>query len=253
MKITVNGAAGKMGRLVVKNALEMGHEVVQAFDVREVGKDAGELAGVGKIGTSITQMEEIAGDVAIDFSVPEATVKLVELAVKSGKKLVIGTTGLSEDQRRVVEGASKKIPIVMSPNFSVGVNVFWKIIETAAKLLKDYDVEIVEIHHRFKRDAPSGTALKVAEIIKEVKGIDELVFGRSGECPRGSEVGVFAIRGGDVVGEHFVYFIGFGERIEINHKAWSREIFARGAIKAAEWISEVDEPGLYSMKDVLGV
>ena len=114
-------------------------------------------------------------------------------------------------------------------------------------------MEIVEVHHRFKRDAPSGAALKAAEIVKNELGVEKLVFGRSGECLRGDEIGVMAIRGGDVVGEHFVMFIGFGERIEINHRAWSREIFARGAIKAAEWIMNVDKPGLYGMKDVLGV
>jgi len=253
MDICVNGAAGRMGRLVVKNAVEANHKVVQAFDVREIGKDAGELAGIGKIGTLIQEMGDLDCDVAIDFSVPEATVELVKLALKSNTKLVIGTTGLNDEQKKVIEEASRKIPIVMSPNFSVGVNVFWKILEVASKLLKEYDVEIVEVHHRFKRDAPSGTALKAAEIVKNELGVEKLVFGRSGECLRGDEIGVMAIRGGDVVGEHFVMFIGFGERIEINHRAWSREIFARGAIKAAEWIMNVDKPGLYGMKDVLGV
>ncbi len=253
MDICVNGAAGSMGRLVVKNAVEANHKVVQAFDVREVGRDAGEVAGIGKIGTVIQEMTDLNCDVAIDFSVPEATIKLVELALKSKTKLVIGTTGFNEEQKREIEEASKEIPIVMSPNFSVGVNVFWKIIEEASKLLKDYDVEIVEIHHKFKRDAPSGTALRAAEILKNELGVEKLVFGRSGECLRGDEIGVMAVRGGDVVGEHFVYFIGFGERIEINHKAWSREIFARGAIKAAEWIQNVEKPGLYGMRDVLGV
>ena len=132
------------------------------------------------------------------------------------------------------------------------MNIFWKLVEFASKFLKDYDVEILEIHHRFKKDAPSGTALKTAEIVQRVTGEKKIVFGREGNCPRGDEIGVLAIRGGDVVGEHTTFFIGMGERIEITHRAWSRQAFASGAIRAVKWIARVDKPGIYDMDYVLG-
>ncbi len=260
MRVAINGAAGRMGKLITKIAIDEGLKISQAFDINEVGRDAGELAGISKLGVKITHPSEIHTldcDIAIDFSTPSSTLNLVREAERKGIKLVIGTTGHNEEQKKVIMNASKKIPIVMSPNFSIGVNVFWKIVERAIENLGDYDIEILEIHHRFKKDAPSGTALKTGEIIREVlkkKGKDvNFIFGRHGESLRGEEVGILALRGGDVVGEHYVYFIGFGERIEINHKAWSRESFARGAIKAAKWINDIDDPGLYTMSDVLGL
>ncbi|HDN73888.1 MAG TPA: 4-hydroxy-tetrahydrodipicolinate reductase, partial [Archaeoglobus sp.] len=149
-----------------------------------------------------------------------------------------------------------KVPTVLSPNFSIGVNVFWRIIELTTKYLYDYDVEIVEIHHKHKKDSPSGTALKAAEIIKRVLSEKdkkvELKLCREGISPRGNEIGVFGIRGGDVVGEHTVYYFGSGERIEITHRALSRECFANGAIIAVKWINNIEKPGVYSMNDVLG-
>ncbi|WP_457590360.1 4-hydroxy-tetrahydrodipicolinate reductase [Geoglobus sp.] len=256
MRIAVHGAAGRMGKLVVKNAVDEGLEVIQAFDVTRVGDDAGEVAGIGRIGVQISSsVEELSSDVVIDFSVPQATVKLLEVCAEKGVKAVIGTTGFSEEQRKRIEELSRKVPVVLSPNFSVGVNIFWKALEVLAEKLSEYDMEILEIHHRFKRDAPSGTALKAGEILKEhSKKSLNFVFGRGGESLRkDDEVGIFAVRGGDVVGEHTVFFIGFGERIELTHRAWNREAFSRGAIKAARWIAEVDRPGLYSMKDVLGI
>ena len=256
MRIAVHGAAGRMGKLVVKNAVDEGLEVIQAFDVTRVGDDAGEVAGIGRIGVQISSsVEELSSDVVIDFSVPQATVKLLEACAEKGVKAVIGTTGFSEEQRKRIGELSRKVPVVLSPNFSVGVNIFWKALEVLAENLSEYDMEILEIHHRFKRDAPSGTALKAGEILKEhSKKSLNFVFGREGESPRkDDEVGIFAVRGGDVVGEHTVFFIGFGERIELTHRAWNREAFSRGAIKAARWIAEVDRPGLYSMKDVLGI
>ena len=256
MRIAVHGAAGRMGKLVVKNAVDEGLEVIQAFDVTRVGDDAGEVAGIGRIGVQISSsVEELSSDVVIDFSVPQATVKLLEACAEKGVKAVIGTTGFSEEQRKRIGELSRKVPVVLSPNFSVGVNVFWKALEVLAEKLSEYDMEILEIHHRFKRDAPSGTALKAGEILKEhSKKSLSFVFGREGESLRkDDEVGIFAVRGGDVVGEHTVFFIGFGERIELTHRAWNREAFSRGAIKAARWIAEVDRPGLYSMKDVLGI
>lgn len=257
IRVAVNGAAGRMGRLIVKNVSEDEElQLVQAFDVSRIGEDAGEVAGVGRLGVAIasaSELEKLDADVVIDFSVPAGTLNVLRAAKEKGIKAVVGTTGFTQEQKEEIEATSKSIPVVLSPNFSVGVNVFWKLIERAAELLKEYDVEIVELHHRFKRDAPSGTALKAAEVIKNVIGDRETVFGREGEALRADEIGVFAVRGGDVVGEHTVYFIGMGERVEVTHRAQSREAFSRGAIRAARWIAGVDEPGLYSMDDVLGL
>ncbi|AKG92128.1 dihydrodipicolinate reductase [Geoglobus ahangari] len=256
MRIAVHGAAGRMGRLVIKNAVEEGLEVVQAFDVSRVGEDAGEVAGVGKLDVPISSnVEELSCDVVVDFSVPSATMRLLEVCSEKGIKAVVGTTGFSDEQRERIGELASSTPVVLSPNFSVGVNIFWKALEMLAEKLSDYDMEIVEIHHRFKRDAPSGTALKAGEVLKDAVGKDlRFVFGREGESLRSDEeIGIFAVRGGDVVGEHTVFFIGFGERIELTHRAWNREAFSRGAIRAAKWIAKVDKPGLYSMNDVLGI
>ncbi|MEM4541149.1 MAG: 4-hydroxy-tetrahydrodipicolinate reductase [Archaeoglobaceae archaeon] len=254
MKLAIAGAAGRMGRLVVKHAINEGLKVFQAFDVVEVGKDAGELAGVGKIGVLIeNDITKLNVDVLVDFTNPEACIKNARIASQKGIKLVIGTTGFSEEQRKELESYCKKVPAVISPNFSVGVNAFFKIVEFASSLLHSYDIEIFEIHHKMKKDAPSGTAIKTAEIIREVlakKGkILDLKFCREGK--RGNEIGVFGIRGGDVVGEHTVLFFGEGERVEITHRATSRDSFAKGAIMAVKWIAGVEKPGIYSMLDVL--
>uniref|UniRef100_A0A7J2TG54 4-hydroxy-tetrahydrodipicolinate reductase n=1 Tax=Archaeoglobus fulgidus TaxID=2234 RepID=A0A7J2TG54_ARCFL len=256
MKLAVAGSAGRMGRLVVKHAFNEGLKIVQAFDIVEVGKDAGELAGIGSIGVKIeSDIEKLDADVLIDFTNPEACLKNARVASQKGVKLVIGTTGFSQEQRKELEEICKKVPSVISPNFSLGVNAFFKIVEYAASLLNEYDVEIFEIHHKHKRDSPSGTAIRVAEIVKKVladrgKSLD-LKFCREGK--RGDEIGVFGLRGGDVVGEHFVMFFGDGERVEIIHRATSRDCFARGAIIAAKWISRVEKPGIYSMLDVMGL
>lgn len=257
IKVAVAGAAGRMGRLIVKNVVEDEElELVQAFDVREIGRDAGELAGVGNIGVPIIHASEMGeklnADVLVDFTVAEGAVENIRIASEKGVKLVVGTTGFTEEHWDRIREYCKRVPAVISPNFSVGVNVFWKLVEFASKFLGNYDVEIVEIHHRFKKDAPSGTALKTAEIVKNVLGDKKIVFGREGICPRGDEIGVLAVRGGDVVGEHTTFFIGFGERIEITHRAWSRQAFASGAIRAVKWIANIDKPGIYDMDHVLG-
>ncbi len=258
MRVAVCGAAGRMGRLVIKNAVENGLDVVQAFDVVEVGRDAGEVAGIGKLGVAIQDdVSKLDADVMIDFTVAEAAVKNAKVAAEKGVKIVMGTTGFSEEQKKELESLASKVPFILAPNFSLGVNVFFKILEYAAQFLSDFDVEIVEIHHKHKRDSPSGTALKAAEILKRVfeknGKVLEIKTCREGLSPRGDEIGVFGVRGGDVVGEHTVFFFGSGERIEITHRAMSRECFAAGAVKAAMWISRVDKPGLYSMADVLGL
>jgi 4-hydroxy-tetrahydrodipicolinate reductase len=257
MRLAVAGASGRMGRLVVKKAFEEDISIVQAFDVVNVGKDAGEVAGIGNIGVKIqNDINELDADVLIDFTTADAAVENIRVAAEKGVRLVVGTTGFSEEQKKKIEKFCERIPAVISPNFSVGVNVFWKIVEFASQYLYNSDVEIVEIHHRFKRDSPSGTAIKAAEIIREVlrsKGKDlNLKFSREGLSPRQNEIGVFGVRGGDVVGEHTVFFFGEGERIEITHRAMNRECFASGAILAAKWIMDVERAGVYTMSDVLG-
>lgn len=256
MRIAVAGSAGRMGKLIVKHAIAEGLNVFQAFDVVEVGKDAGEVAGVGKIGVTIeNDIEKLNADVLVDFTNPSACLENARVASRKGVKLVIGTTGFSEEQRRELEKICSKVPSVISPNFSIGVNAFFKIVEFASLLLHNYDVEIFELHHKHKKDAPSGTAIKAAEIVKAVfaeKGRKlELKFCRDGK--KGDEIGVFGIRGGDVVGEHTVIFFGDGERLEITHRAMSRDCFAKGAILAVKWIAKVERPGIYSMFDLLGL
>lgn len=254
MQIAVAGAAGRMGRLVIKHAVNEGLKVSQAFDIVELGKDAGELAGVGRIGVEVkSDIEKLSADVLVDFTNPSACIKNARIAAEKGVKLVIGTTGFNEEQKRELGELCKSIPAVISPNFSLGVNAFFRIVEFAVSLLYDYDVEIFEIHHKMKKDAPSGTAIKTAEIIrgfmaKKGKNL-ELKFCR--EAKRGDEIGVFGLRGGDVVGEHTVLFFGDGERVEITHRATSRDCFAKGAVMAVKWISKVNRPGIYSMLDVL--
>ncbi len=258
MRIAVAGASGRMGKLIVKKAVEEGLSIVQAFDIVNVGRDAGEVAGIGKIGIVIqNDINRLDADILIDFTTPEAAIENARVASEKGVKLVIGTTGYNEEQRKKLEKYCSRVPSVISPNFSIGVNVLFKIVEFAANYLYNTDVEIVEIHHRHKRDSPSGTAIRLAEIIKEVfktKGRElDLKFSREGISPRGNEIGVFGVRGGDVIGEHTVFFFGDGERIEITHRALSRECFASGAILAAKWIAKVEKPGIYTMRDVLGL
>lgn len=256
--VAVAGAAGRMGKLIISNVRERNNlELVQAYDIAEIGKDAGEVAGAGNLGVQISpasDIDKIEADVLIDFTNAKSVIKNVKTAADKGSALVIGTTGLNEEQREEIKKISEKVPVIHSPNFSVGVNVFWKILEYSARFLSDSDIEIVEKHHKFKKDAPSGTAIKAAEIISEElkkQGIfRNIVFERSGER-KGEDVSVLAIRGGDIVGEHTAYFIGMGERIEISHIATSRQAFAGGAVMAASWIVGKD-PGMYSMNDVLG-
>ncbi len=227
-----------------------------------VGQDVGELAGIGRIEKPVLAdlgeaFETCEGDVAIDFTTPAATMKHLGAAVKLNKAMVIGTTGMEKDEEAKVREASKQIPIVFAPNMSVGINLMLRLICEAASILgEDYDIEIVETHHRHKKDAPSGSAMKMAEVLAETmkKNLDtDGVFTRKGmigERKRG-DIGVQTIRAGDVVGDHTVMFGGIGERLEITHKASSRETFARGAVKAALWLHG-KPAGLYSMQDVLG-
>jgi len=263
IRLIVCGAGGRMGKRIVACALqEKGFEIVGANEkVRhpDIERDAGEAAGEKRIGVAITaSLDSIIkkGDLVVDFSAPSALNAHVFRSVRYKKPLVVGTTGLDPDQIRIIENAAKKIPVVFSPNMSVGVNLLFDLVKKAAASLGEgYDVEIVEAHHRFKADAPSGTAQKLAQVIAEEQGrnlIQAAVYGRQGqvgERKRG-EIGIHAVRAGDIVGEHTVIFSTLGERIELVHRAHSRDTFARGALRAAKFVLAA-RPGLYTMRDVL--
>lgn len=261
-RVAIAGACGRMGRLLVEGVLSSEYlELAAAFDLVEVGRDIGEIAGRGKVGVPVSDAKKIedvlatAGtDVLIDFTVAHAAVENIEAAARQGVNLVVGTTGFTPEQmERITSAVEGRVAAVVSPNFSVGVNVFWKILLEAAILLKGYDAEVIETHHNKKKDAPSGTALRAAEVIRDAWGGADFVFGREGIMPRQpGEIGVHAVRVGDVVGEHTVIFGTDGERFEITHRAHSRQAFAQGALRAAKWIMGA-EPGLYGMGDVLGL
>jgi 4-hydroxy-tetrahydrodipicolinate reductase len=265
VKVIITGAAGRMGRRIgfMVNQHE-GLEVAAGFeqpDSLDVGKDIGELGGYGANGIKVSAGLEAVigqGDVIIDFTFHEATMNFARKAAEHRKPMVIGTTGLTQDNLNELKELSRNFPCVQSPNMAVGVNVLFKVAHKVAAILgDDYDIEIVEAHHRMKKDAPSGTALKLGEMVAAGvnRNLDEVgVYARHGIIgPRtDKEIGIQTIRAGDIVGEHTVYFAGAGERLEITHRAHSRDNFARGAALAAAWV--VNQPnGLYTMFDVLGL
>ena len=265
VRVAVPGAGGKMGRMILKVLSETpSSELVAAIERPGsplLGQDAGLVAGLGELGVPIrAELDDALGnaDVIIDFTAPSATAWTVSRAAEHDVGVVIGTTGLGEAEKRAVWQASERIPIVLSANMSLGVNVLFGLLAQAARALgNDYDVEIVELHHRQKKDAPSGTALAMASVLAEAleRDLDKVArYGRQGQpgARTTDEIGVLAVRGGDIVGEHTAYFCGLGERLEITHRASSRETFARGAVRAAEWLRDRD-PGLYDMQDVLGL
>ena len=255
-RVAVVGAAGRMGREVVRAALEddsfeLAGGVVEPGGP-ELGADLGELCGWGKSGVVAMEDPPDEAEALIEFTEPEATVEHLAYA----KPVVIGTTGLSEEQLARVEEAAKSTPVVLAPNMSVGVSLVREVVrELSEKLGTDYDVEIVEAHHRNKVDAPSGTALLLARAAAEgrEKDLDDVaVYGREGRAPREEgEIGIHALRGGAVVGEHRVIFYSDGEEVEIAHRALSRRTFAAGALRAARFVAGA-QPGLYTMRDVLG-
>jgi 4-hydroxy-tetrahydrodipicolinate reductase len=262
-RIAVVGAGGRMGRSLVQavkeaEGLSLGAASEQASSPL-LGRDAGELAGVetlhvGLVDDLVSVID--AFDVLIDFTAPAATLNHLRICRQAGKQMVIGTTGLNEEEKRQLAAAADDIGIVFAPNMSVGVNLCFKLLEVAAKVLGDEaDVEIIEAHHRHKVDAPSGTALRMGEVVAETLGRDLndcAIYGREGKTgPRdGKTIGFETIRAGDVVGEHSVWFAMEGERVEIVHKASSRMNFARGAVRAAAWIADRGN-GLFDMQDVL--
>ncbi|NIR29252.1 MAG: 4-hydroxy-tetrahydrodipicolinate reductase [Gammaproteobacteria bacterium] len=264
-RVAVAGAAGRMGRTLIAACQEDERLALAAASERAgdvaVGRDAGEVAGIGPVGVAVADaLVDVGGDfdVLVDFTTPEATLANSGVCRRAGKRMVVGTTGLSSEQRAALSEAAQDIAIVFAPNMSVGVNLCFKLLEVAARVLGDeVDIEIVEAHHRHKADAPSGTALRLGEVIAETLGRDLracAVYGREGRTgPRDRRtIGFETIRAGDIVGEHTVLFAGEGERVEITHKASSRMTFARGALRAACWVAG-REPGLYDMQDVLGL
>ena len=265
IKVAVTGAAGRMGQRIVCLVNEAeGLAVSAAIEQpshRMVGEDAGVVAGCGRLDVAITASLEEAlqqSDVLIDFTFPEVTLANAAVCARLGKSMVIGSTGFTPEQKAKLAEYAKVIPIVSAPNMSVGVNVCFKVLKEIAKSLGDgFDVEIVELHHNKKKDAPSGTAVRMGEVVAEALGRDYHAVanchreGFTGERTR-EEIGMQTVRGGDIVGEHTVYFIGMGERIELSHRAMSRDMFARGAVRAASWLA-AQKPGLYDMQDVLGL
>lgn len=262
-RVAINGAAGRMGRNLIAACLDdPALELVAAFEHGAhpaLGRDAAELVGREPAGVVITaDLAATECDVAIDFTRPEATLGLLEFCCSEGIAVVIGTTGFSEEQFARLREEATEIPIVFAPNMGVGVNLLFDLVGQAARALgDDYDIEILEAHHRHKVDAPSGTALRLGEVAAEARGrsLDQCALysreGQVGERERGS-IGFATVRGGDVVGEHTVLFAGEGERIEITHRASSRQLFARGAMRAAAWL-DGRPAGLYGMQNVLGL
>ncbi|MGQ0528548.1 MAG: 4-hydroxy-tetrahydrodipicolinate reductase [Panacagrimonas sp.] len=261
-RIAVLGAAGRMGRAVIQAAQAAGMPLGAAFErsgAAELGRDAGEVAGIDQRGVAISADLGVAAkdfDVLIDFTRPEATLAALAACIANGKAMVIGTTGFTDEQLAQIEAAALRIAIVKAGNFSLGVNLCLQLLETAAAALgPDFDVEIVEAHHRHKVDAPSGTALMMGEAVAKGAGVtlaDHAVYeryGHTGARPRHA-IGFSTSRGGDVVGDHTVMFLGDGERVEITHKASSRLNFANGAVRAAGWLAG-RKAGLYSMRDVV--
>lgn len=265
INVVVAGAAGRMGcRLValIKDSTTLTLAgASEEKDHHSVGSDAGEIAGCGRAGIPIT--DDFAalldrGEVVVDFSAPEATLHHLRTVAQYRRAMVIGTTGFSAPQLEDLKSLACQIPCVVSPNMSVGINLIYKVISEMAKTLgDDYDIEVVEAHHHLKKDAPSGTALKIAEVLAKAvsRDLDHVaVYSRKGligERKKG-EIGIQSIRAGDIVGDHTILFGGMGERIEVTHRASSRDTFAGGALRAAQWVVK-QPPGLYDMMDVLSL
>jgi 4-hydroxy-tetrahydrodipicolinate reductase len=251
IKVAVCGAFGRMGTAI-------GRMVSEANDMKLVG--GVDIRPGSFFNTEVVEAPKIEGflaakrpDVLVDFTVASAAVANAKAASKLGIALVIGTTGFTPDQRAEMQKAIEgHAPAVISSNFSVGVNIFWKLIREAATQLPDYDIEVTEAHHRYKKDAPSGTAKTILQILDDAIGEKEKLYGREGIRERGTEIGVHVIRGGDIVGDHMVLFCGNYETIEISHRAYDRAVFASGALRAVRWIMG-KKPGVYGMDDVLAL
>ncbi len=265
IKIGINGANGRMGKALTRACMQdQNMQLAAAFEVASsdsIGLDAGEVAGTGRTGVTIhgdLKNHHADFEVLIDFTTPRCTMQALKVCRVHGKSMVIGTTGFTGQQQREIQQASAEISMIVAPNMSIGVNLCLKLIQTAATILShDYDVEIIEAHHRHKVDAPSGTALRMGEIVAESSGrnLTECAVysrqGHTGERDR-EAIGFQSIRAGDIVGNHTVMFSGTGESVEITHKATSRMTYARGAMCAAAWVAPRPR-GLYDMRAVLGI
>jgi len=264
-RIAITGAAGRMGRSLIEACQQTdGMEVSVALehpDSSLLGSDVGDLAGIGKLGVLVgSDLAAVTADfdVLIDFTRPEPTLANLEICRKAGRRMVIGTTGFSDEQRQQIAMAANDIAVVFAPNMSVGVNLCFKLLDVAARVLgDDVDIEVIEAHHRHKVDAPSGTALRMGEVVADALGRDLkecAVYGREGHTGErdARTIGFETIRAGDIVGDHTVMFAGSGERVEITHKASSRMTFANGAVRASAWLMSRDS-GLFDMQDVLGL
>lgn len=251
IKVAICGALGRMGTTIaglVNEADDM--TFVGGLDIRE-----GTLldAPVYSSTEIRTFLQETKPDVLIDFTIAHAAVENIIAGAEAGTALVVGTTGFSPEQRARIEGAIEgAVPAVISSNYSVGMNIFWRLVREAAQRLGDYDTEVIEAHHRYKKDAPSGTARTILEIIGEETGKTECLYGREGMTERKDEIGVHVVRGGDIVGDHTVLFAANNETIELSHRAYDRAVFAHGVIRATRFITGKNS-GIYSMDDVLGL
>jgi len=265
LRIAITGAAGRMGKTLIEACQQTENcglsAAIERPGISLIGADAGELAGVGTLNVKL--VDDIASvvedfDTLIDFTSIESTLHNLQICKKNKKHIIIGTTGFSDEQKLLIQQVAEETAVVFAPNMSVGVNLCLKLLEMAASVLnEDYDIEIIEAHHRHKVDAPSGTALRMGEVIADTLGRDLkecAVYGREGHTgardPK--SIGFETIRAGDVVGDHTVMFATEGERVEITHKASSRMTFAKGAMRAAQWLQNKDN-GLYDMQDVLGL
>lgn len=263
ISIIIVGARGRMGTALIREVMDSDDLTLGACFDRSggpgIGQDAGRLAGRPDTGILVDdELKPRRGSVVVDFSLPKATETNVNACIEAGIPLIIGTTGLKEEQEQLLIDAASRIPIVYAANFSVGVTLLLQLAGVAAAALgPDWEAELVELHHRFKRDAPSGTALRIAQAVAEATGrkfSDVAVTDRAslGRARTPEEIGVYGMRGGDSIGEHTLMFLGEGERIELIHRASDRAIFARGALRAARWAAS-QKPGLYDMYDVLGL
>jgi len=250
IKVIICGALGRMGTTIANMVVENPDlEFIGGVDVREGSILGKPVVSSDKLPAFI---DEFRPDVMIDFTVAAATMVNAKIAASKGVALIIGTTGFTPEQDAELTAAIKNVPVVKTTNFSVGVNIFWELVRDAASRLGDYDIEVIESHHRNKKDAPSGTAKTILKIIQDEVGKREVIYGREGMTERKTEIGMHVIRGGDIVGDHAVQFHQNYETIELTHRAYDRAVFARGAVRAAGWVPTA-APGLYTMKEVLGL
>ena len=271
IRVAITGAAGRMGSGIIKKITEQDDmEVVAAIEIPNTplaGKDIGEVIGIGKLNVPVSDsgdlvqvLETVKPDVLVDFTIAHAAAETIQKTAQTKVNLIVGTTGFTDEQIEANQKAVKdnNVKAVMTTNFSIGVNVFWKVLKDLTPILDDFDIEIIEAHHNQKQDAPSGTAVTAFEVISEQlnRNPEEVgVYGRQGRVGKRTpeEIGIHAIRGGDIVGDHTVLYIGDGERLEIKHQAHKREVFIAGVIRAIRYINDAEPGKISNMEDVLGI